>query len=105
MRPEAVLPDKAVCLPTLSDFLIVNKTSLSLSLSLFKQMHTHTHAHTHTHLNKYTHTDTHTHTRVWRKFIQSKIAMKDARYIAHRAVVRGIVRKFVACANCGPDLV
>jgi hypothetical protein len=32
---EAVLPDRALCLPTFSHFLIVNKTfSLSLSLSL-----------------------------------------------------------------------
>jgi hypothetical protein len=30
VRPEAVLPDRALCLPTLSHFLIVNKTSLSL---------------------------------------------------------------------------
>jgi hypothetical protein len=30
--PEAVLPDRALCLPTLSQFLIVNKTFLSLSL-------------------------------------------------------------------------
>ncbi len=34
VRPEAVLPDRALCLPTFSHFLIVNKTSLSLSLSL-----------------------------------------------------------------------
>jgi hypothetical protein len=32
VRPEAVLPDRALCLPTFSHFLIVNKTSLSLSL-------------------------------------------------------------------------
>jgi hypothetical protein len=31
VRPEAVLPDRALCLPTFSRFLIVNKTSLSLS--------------------------------------------------------------------------
>jgi len=31
-RPEAVLPDRALCLPTFGHFLIVNKTSLSLSL-------------------------------------------------------------------------
>jgi hypothetical protein len=31
-RPEAVLPDRALCLPTLSHFLIVNKL-FSLSLS------------------------------------------------------------------------
>jgi len=36
VRPEAVLPDRALCLPTLSHSLIVNKLSLSLSaLSLF----------------------------------------------------------------------
>ena len=35
VRPEAVLPDRALCLPTLSHFLIVNKTGLALSLSLF----------------------------------------------------------------------
>jgi hypothetical protein len=34
VRPEAVLPEKALCLPTFSHFLMVNKTSLSLSLSL-----------------------------------------------------------------------
>jgi len=34
VRPGAVLPDRALCLPTFSHFLIVNKTSLSLSLSL-----------------------------------------------------------------------
>jgi hypothetical protein len=34
MRPEAVLPDRALCLPTFSHSLIVNKASLSLSLSL-----------------------------------------------------------------------
>ena len=34
VRPEAVLPDRALCLPTFSHLLIVNKTSLSLSLSL-----------------------------------------------------------------------
>ena len=34
VRREAVLPDRALCLPTFSHFLIVNKTSLSLSLSL-----------------------------------------------------------------------
>ncbi len=32
--PEAVLPERALCLPTFSHFLIFNKTSLSLSLSL-----------------------------------------------------------------------
>ena len=37
VRPEAVLPDRALCLPTFSHLLIVNKTSLSLSLSLFMQ--------------------------------------------------------------------
>ena len=37
VRPEAVLPNRALCLPTLSHLLIVNKTS-----------HTHTHTHTHT---------------------------------------------------------
>jgi hypothetical protein len=34
VRPEAVLPDRALCLPTLSHFLIVNKTCLSLALPL-----------------------------------------------------------------------
>jgi len=34
VRQEAVLPDRAVCLPTFSHFVIVNKTSLSLSLSV-----------------------------------------------------------------------
>jgi hypothetical protein len=34
VRPEAVLPDRALCLPTFSHLLIVNKTALSLSLSL-----------------------------------------------------------------------
>jgi hypothetical protein len=34
VRPEAVLPDRALCFPTFNHFLIVNKTSLSLSLSL-----------------------------------------------------------------------
>jgi hypothetical protein len=33
-RPEAVLRDRAFCLPTFSHFLIVNKTSLSLSVCL-----------------------------------------------------------------------
>ena len=33
VRPEAVLPDRALCLPTFSHFSIVNKL-LSLSLSL-----------------------------------------------------------------------
>ena len=33
VRPGAVSPDRALCLPTFSHFLIVNKTSLSLSLS------------------------------------------------------------------------
>jgi hypothetical protein len=32
-RPEAVVPDRALCLPTFSPFLMVNKSSLSLSLS------------------------------------------------------------------------
>jgi len=32
VRPEAVLPHRALCLPTFSHFLIVNKTSLPLSL-------------------------------------------------------------------------
>jgi hypothetical protein len=31
VRPEAVLPDMALCLPTFSHSLIVNKTSLYLS--------------------------------------------------------------------------
>jgi len=40
-RPEVVLPDRALCLPTFNHLLIVNKLlSLSLSLSL---THTHTH--------------------------------------------------------------
>ena len=30
MRPETVLSDRALCLPTFSHFLIVNKTSLAL---------------------------------------------------------------------------
>ena len=34
VRPEAVSPDRALCLLTFSHFVIVNKTSLSLSLSL-----------------------------------------------------------------------
>ncbi len=34
VRPEAVLPDRALYLPTFSHFLIVNKTALSLSRSL-----------------------------------------------------------------------
>jgi hypothetical protein len=34
VRPGAVSPDRTLCLPTFSHFLIVNKTSLSLSLSL-----------------------------------------------------------------------
>ena len=34
VRPEAVLPDRALYLPTFTHFLLVNKTSLSLSLSL-----------------------------------------------------------------------
>jgi hypothetical protein len=29
VRPEAVLPDRALCLPTFSHFWIVNKTSIS----------------------------------------------------------------------------
>jgi hypothetical protein len=33
VRPGAVAPDRALCLPTFSYFLIVNKTSLSSSLS------------------------------------------------------------------------
>jgi hypothetical protein len=33
VRPGAVSPDRALCLPTFSHFLIVNKTSLSLSQS------------------------------------------------------------------------
>jgi hypothetical protein len=36
VRPEAVLPDRVLCLPTFSHFLIVNNIlNLSLSLSLF----------------------------------------------------------------------
>jgi hypothetical protein len=34
VRPGAVSPDRALCLPTLSHFLIVNKWNFSLSLSL-----------------------------------------------------------------------
>ena len=33
VRPEAVLPDRALCLPTFSHFVIVSKTPFSLSLS------------------------------------------------------------------------
>jgi hypothetical protein len=33
VRPGAASPDRALCLPTFSHFVIVNKTSLSLSLS------------------------------------------------------------------------
>jgi hypothetical protein len=39
VRPEAVSPDRALCLPTFSHFVIVNKTSLSLSLSLSIYQH------------------------------------------------------------------
>ena len=34
VRPEAVLLDRVLCLPTFSHFLIVNKSSLTLSLAL-----------------------------------------------------------------------
>ena len=34
VRPGAVSPDRALCLPTFSHFVIVNKTSLYISLSL-----------------------------------------------------------------------
>ena len=34
VRPGAVSPNRALCLPTFNHFVIVNKTSLSLSLSL-----------------------------------------------------------------------
>ena len=34
MRPGAVSPDRALCLPTFSNFVTVNKTSLSLSSPL-----------------------------------------------------------------------
>jgi len=34
VRPGAVSPDRELCLPTFSHFVIVNKTSLPLSLSL-----------------------------------------------------------------------
>jgi hypothetical protein len=34
VRPGAMSPDRALCLPTFISFVIVNKTSLSLSLSL-----------------------------------------------------------------------
>ena len=40
VRPEAVFPDRALCLPTFSHFLIVNKTSLSLSLFYEKDLYT-----------------------------------------------------------------
>ena len=33
VRPGAVSPDRALCLPTFSHILVVNKTSLSFSLS------------------------------------------------------------------------
>ena len=33
VRPRAVSPDRAMCLPTFSHFLFVNKTALSLSLN------------------------------------------------------------------------
>jgi hypothetical protein len=46
VRPGAMSPDRALCLPTFSHFLIVNKTSLPLSL---QYIHLHTHTHTHTH--------------------------------------------------------
>ena len=39
VRPEAVLPDRALYLPTFSHFLIVNKTSLSLSFSTSSSPH------------------------------------------------------------------
>jgi len=44
VRPEAVLPDRALCLPTFSHFLIVNKASLTHSFSLPRppSLHTHT---------------------------------------------------------------
>ena len=32
VRPEAMSPDRALCLPTFSHFVIVNKTSLSLCI-------------------------------------------------------------------------
>jgi len=38
VRPGALTPDRAFCLPTLSHYLIVNKTSLSLSLSLSRRI-------------------------------------------------------------------
>jgi hypothetical protein len=34
VRPGAVSPDRALCLPTFAHFLIVNKTSHSLTLSI-----------------------------------------------------------------------
>jgi hypothetical protein len=39
VRPGAMSPDRALCLPTFISFVIVNKTSLSLSLSLFLFLH------------------------------------------------------------------
>jgi uncharacterized membrane protein YgcG len=39
VRPDAVSPDRALCLPTFSHLLIVNKTSLSLTLSLPSPAH------------------------------------------------------------------
>jgi hypothetical protein len=44
VRPGAMSPDRALCLPTFSHFLIVNKTSLPLS----SPIHIHTQTHTHT---------------------------------------------------------
>ena len=44
MRPEAVLPDRALCLPTFSHFLIVNKTSISFSFFLSLSCHMTLHA-------------------------------------------------------------
>jgi hypothetical protein len=38
VRPETVLPDTALCLPSFSHFLIVNKTSLSLARSLARSL-------------------------------------------------------------------
>ena len=37
-RPEAVSPDRALCLPTFSHLLIVNKTFISLARSLTRSL-------------------------------------------------------------------
>jgi hypothetical protein len=45
VRPGAVSPDRALCLPTFSHFLIVNKTPLSFSLSPLSLSHSLTLSH------------------------------------------------------------